>query len=46
MSSEMIEEITPEQKAAAVIVSMGADKASLIYKHLSEDDIEIGRAHV
>lgn len=40
MSSEMIEEITPEQKAAAVIVSMGADKASLIYKHLSEDDIE------
>jgi flagellar motor switch protein FliG len=40
MSSEMIEEISSEQKAAAVIVSMGADKASLIYKHLSEDDIE------
>lgn len=40
MSSEITEEITSEQKAAAVIVSMGADKASLIYKHLSEDDIE------
>ena len=31
---------TPEQKAAAVIVSLGADKASKIYKHLSESDIE------
>ena len=40
MSSEMIEEITPEQKAAAVVVSLGADKASKIYKHLSESDIE------
>ena len=32
--------LTPEQKAAAVIVSLGADKASKIYKHLSESDIE------
>ena len=40
MASEITEEITQEQKAAAVVVSMGADKASLIYKHLSEDDIE------
>ena len=27
--------LTSEQKAAAVIVSLGADKASKIYKHLS-----------
>lgn len=32
--------LTPEQKAAAVIVSLGSDKASKIYKHLSESDIE------
>lgn len=39
MSTEL-SPITPEQKAAAVIVSLGADKASTIYKHLSEEDIE------
>lgn len=33
-------ELTPEQKAAAVVVSLGADKASKIYKHLGEGDIE------
>lgn len=32
--------LTPEQKAAAVIVSLGAEKASKIYKHLSESEIE------
>ena len=32
--------LTPEQKAAAVVVSLGADKASKVYKHLSESDIE------
>ena len=32
--------LTSEQKAAAVVVSLGADKASKIYKHLSESDIE------
>lgn len=32
--------LAPEQKAAAVIISLGADKASKIYKHLSESDIE------
>ncbi len=26
--------LTPEQKAAAVVVSLGADKASKGYKHL------------
>ena len=30
--------LAPEQKAAAVIVSLGADKASKIYKHLSESE--------
>ena len=28
-------ELTPEQKAAAVIISMGTDKASQIYKYLT-----------
>lgn len=32
--------MTPEQKAAAVVISLGADKASKIYRHLSESDIE------
>ena len=46
--------LSSEQKAAAVVVSLGVDKASQIYKHLSEEDLEkltvevakIGRAHV
>lgn len=33
--------LTPEQKAAAVIISMGTDKASQLYKYLSEEDIEV-----
>lgn len=33
-------ELTPEQKAAAVVVSMGVDKASQIYKYLGEEDLE------
>ena len=32
--------LTPKQKAAIVIVSLGADRASQIYKYLSEQDIE------
>ncbi|WP_051188482.1 flagellar motor switch protein FliG [Proteocatella sphenisci] len=32
--------LTNQQKAAAVIVSLGVDKASKIYKYLSEDDLE------
>lgn len=32
--------MSPEQKAAAVVISLGADKASKIYRHLSESDIE------
>lgn len=32
--------LQPEQKAAAVVVSLGAEKASKIYKHLSESEIE------
>ena len=30
----------PRQKAAIVVVSLGADRASQIYKYLSEQDIE------
>jgi len=33
-------QIAPEQKAAAIIVSLGVEKASQIYKYLSEDEIE------
>jgi flagellar motor switch protein FliG len=40
MEMESNAKLTSEQKAAAVIVSLGADKASKIYKHLSESDIE------
>lgn len=32
--------LTPKQKAALVIVSLGADRASQIYKYLSEAEIE------
>lgn len=32
--------LTPEQKAATVIVALGAEKASKIYKHLNESEIE------
>lgn len=32
--------LAPEQKAAAVVVALGADKASQIYKYLGEEDVE------
>ena len=32
--------LQPEQKAAAVIVALGAEKASKLYKHLNESEIE------
>lgn len=38
--SETKRKLTPEQKAAAVVVSLGVDKASKIYKYLSEEDLE------
>ncbi len=34
------QELTGKQKAAAIIVSLGAEKASKIYKYLQEEDIE------
>lgn len=33
--------LTPRQKAAQVVISLGADIASSIYKHLQEEEIEI-----
>ncbi len=33
--------LTPQQKAAAVVISLGAERASKIYKYLSEDDLEV-----
>lgn len=32
--------LTPLQKAAAVIVCLGAERASMIYKYLEQSDIE------
>ncbi|MDO5062376.1 MAG: flagellar motor switch protein FliG [Peptostreptococcaceae bacterium] len=32
--------LTPQQRAAAVVISMGVDKASKVYQYLSADDIE------
>ena len=32
--------ITPEQKAAAVVISLGAEKAAQVYKFLTEDEIQ------
>ena len=38
--AEQFEKMTPERKAAAVIVSLGVDKASQIYKYLGQEDLE------
>ena len=46
--------LVPEQKAAAVVIALGTDKASKLYQYLSNEDVEkltlevakIGRAHV
>lgn len=36
----MTHKLLPEQRAAAVVVSLGAEKASKIYKYLDEEEIE------
>jgi len=36
----MADKLTDKQKAAAIIISLGADDASRIYKYLKEDEIE------
>lgn len=33
--------LTPGQKAAAVIAALGADKASKVYKYLTEEEVEL-----
>ena len=43
MAEEIVEidlDLKPEQKAAAVVVSMGVEHASEIYKFLTEEEIE------
>lgn len=35
-----MKDLTSKQKAAQVIISLGTDVASSIYKHLAEDDVE------
>lgn len=32
--------LTPQQKAAAVVISLGAERASKIYKYMGEEDLE------
>ena len=36
----MVDTLTPQQKAAAVMISIGAENAAGVYKYLSEDEIE------
>ncbi|MDD4121409.1 MAG: flagellar motor switch protein FliG [Eubacteriales bacterium] len=38
--STIVGTLSPKQKAAQVVISLGADVASTIYKHLQEEDIE------
>ncbi len=40
MTTSMTASLRPEQKAATVIVSLGVEKASKVYKYLSEEEIE------
>ena len=40
MAAESSKKLTSEHKAAAVIVALGADKASKVYKYLGEDEVE------
>ena len=40
MADVVMPELTGAQKAAAVVVSLGADKASLIYQYLEPSDLE------
>ena len=40
MADVMRPELTGAQKAAAVVVSLGADKASLIYQYIDASDLE------
>ena len=39
--ADLIRKMTGIQKAAAVIVALGADKASLIYQHMDPEDVEM-----
>lgn len=40
MAEKTTEGLTPNQKIALVLAAMGADNASQVYKHLSDDEIE------
>lgn len=40
MANVLKTELTGPQKAAAVVVSLGADKASLIYQYIDASDLE------
>jgi len=36
----MLDSLTGQQKAAAIIISLGAESASTVYKYLHEDEVE------
>lgn len=40
MSEAVNKKMTPEQRAATVIVALGAEKASKVYKYLSPEEVE------
>ena len=40
MSSLTKRPLTPQQKAAAVVISLGVEKASEVYKYLDQGDLE------
>lgn len=37
----MSQELSASEKAAAILISLGAESAAQVYKHLDEDDIEL-----
>lgn len=41
MSNRGISDLTFEQKAAAVVIAIGAERASKIYKFLNDEDLEV-----
>ena len=41
-SKSLTAELTGAQKAAAVIIALGVEKASLLYHHMEPEEIEMG----
>lgn len=39
-ASQAAKQLTRQQKAAAVVISLGAEKASQLYQYMDPDDVE------